>query len=88
MSDSENDATVLGKRPRHGKDVEENGMAMDTDKSREQMDADDDEDDDVGPMPMPFGADSHIVKKKRKGSSNVHSTLSIARTDRACSAPP
>ncbi|PIL22477.1 hypothetical protein GSI_15165 [Ganoderma sinense ZZ0214-1] len=66
MSDSENDATVLGKRSRRGQNVEENRMAEDTNMSREQMDADDDDDEDVGPMPMPAGADGHVVKKKRK----------------------
>ncbi|KAI1793396.1 hypothetical protein LXA43DRAFT_241848 [Ganoderma leucocontextum] len=65
MSDSENDATVLGKRSRHGQHLE-NGTVEDVDKSREQMDVDDDDDDDVGPMPMPAGADGHVVKKKRK----------------------
>ncbi len=83
MSDSENDATVLGKRSRHGQDRD--GMAEDTSdksKSREQMDVDDDEDDDddddVGPMPMPAGADGHVVKKKRKGPFSAPYSLHCA----------
>lgn len=61
MSDSDNDASVLGKRPRDGQEPDVQ------DAHPDPMDADD-SDDDVGPMPMPAGAEGHVVKKKRKGA--------------------
>jgi hypothetical protein len=61
MSDEE---TVLGKRARNGKDVEEDQKPINP--PNEAMD---DSDDDVGPMPMPASTgDNGAVKKKRKGS--------------------
>lgn len=70
MSDSENDASVLGKRTRNGEDLENGGKAEDVERP-DQMDADDDDDDDdddIGPMPMPASAEGHVAKKKRKGA--------------------
>ena len=66
MSDSENDATVLGKRTRESQD---NGNGDVKDTHPDQMDADD-SDDDVGPMPMPSGVEGQATKKKRKGALN------------------
>lgn len=67
MSDSEQDASVLGKRARNGpgtdvpEDVEMNPSSVTQD--------DDDSDDDVGPMPMPEGTPVGTgTKKKRKGA--------------------
>ena len=60
MSDSENDATVLGKRSRHGEGDEP--------MEDHHEDAAEESDDDVGPMPMPAGADGNGAKKKRKGA--------------------
>ena len=61
MLDSDNDTTVLGKRPRNG---EQDGAGPVEDHPEN---AADDSDDDVGPMPMPAGAESNGAKKKRKG---------------------
>ena len=44
MSDSENDATVLGKRSRNGEEPE-NGRVEDVEEQRDQMDTGDDDDD-------------------------------------------
>ena len=64
MSDSEHDASILGKRAR-------NGPGADTSEDAEMKPAapqdEDESDDDVGPMPMPEGADNAVTKKKRKG---------------------
>lgn len=66
MSDSENDATVLGKRERDG----QNGTpAVDASTHGDQSD------EDVGPMPMPSDANG-AVKKKRKGEYII-STLAL-----------
>lgn len=58
MSDSENEATVLGKRDR-----DEQNATLAADASA----YDDQSDEDVGPMPMPSDANT-AVKKKRKGA--------------------
>lgn len=67
MSDSEQDASILGKRARNvpGADGVE-----DADMNPPPNTQDDEEsDDDVGPMPMPEGAAVNTsTKKKRKGS--------------------
>jgi peptidylprolyl isomerase domain and WD repeat-containing protein 1 len=62
MSDSEQDASVLGKRVRN--DDEKNDRIPDNASPTNQDD--DDDDDDVGPMPMPEAANGG-TKKKRKG---------------------
>jgi peptidylprolyl isomerase domain and WD repeat-containing protein 1 len=64
MSDSDNDNTVLGKRPRNRGDAEESPETTDTAKMEV---VEDESDDDVGPMPMPAGAGNGAAKKKRKG---------------------
>lgn len=64
MSDSEQDVTILGKRPRAG-DPEIKDEDMQDSKPVVPVDEEDDDDDDVGPMPMPAGDGG--VKKKRKG---------------------
>jgi hypothetical protein len=65
MSDTEQDASVLGKRPRNGgEDLQSNGNGGVN--PVEPIDEDDDEE--IGPMPMP--ADS-VIKKKRKGVSRL-----------------
>jgi len=62
MSDSERDASVLGKRLRNGGDESRsNGSEDSRPEPKESIEEDDD--DDVGPMPMPVDG----VKKKRKG---------------------
>ncbi|KAI0823930.1 peptidyl-prolyl cis-trans isomerase [Trametes gibbosa] len=66
MSDSENDASVLGKRSRNGQDAEEHPDKHETEERHVPMDADDDDDEDVGPMPMPVDAEGPVAKKKRK----------------------
>lgn len=69
MSDTEQDASVLGKRTRTGeRDPQGSGQNVEDPKPDEPVD-DDDDDDDVGPMPMP--AEAGGVKKKRKGVSNI-----------------
>ncbi|THG98811.1 hypothetical protein EW026_g3436 [Hermanssonia centrifuga] len=66
MSDSEHDASVLGKRSRNGHDDSEMKEANVEDTRQEEEESDDD----VGPMPMPADAlEDVIVKKKRKGTS-------------------
>jgi peptidylprolyl isomerase domain and WD repeat-containing protein 1 len=62
MTDSEQDASVLGKRGRVG-------QANDTETVDVPMV--DDEDDDVGPMPMSADAANGGVKKKRKGAPRL-----------------
>jgi peptidylprolyl isomerase domain and WD repeat-containing protein 1 len=73
MSDSEQDASVLGKRDRNGPEVD---IAQDAEMNPPSVAQDDDEsDDDVGPMPVPEGASSNAVtKKKRKGAFNIGTT--------------
>jgi len=72
MSDSEQDASVLGKRARNGPGTDN---AEDTEmKPPSAIDNDDDDesDDDVGPMPMPVGASTSAgTKKKRKGAFGI-----------------
>ena len=68
MSDSEHDASVLGKRARNGPGAD---ISEDAEMNPPPATQDDDEsDDDVGPMPMPEGAPDKAVvtKKKRKGA--------------------
>ena len=67
MSDSEQDASILGKRARNGPGTD---VAEDADMNPPPTTQDDEEsDDDVGPMPMPEGAQvSAGTKKKRKGA--------------------
>lgn len=70
MSDSEQDASVLGKRARNGPGAD---IPEDAEMNPPPAAQDDDEsDDDVGPMPMPEGApDQAVTKKKRKGASRI-----------------
>ncbi|EIW81070.1 hypothetical protein CONPUDRAFT_165295 [Coniophora puteana RWD-64-598 SS2] len=63
MSDSEQDAKVLGKRGHDNGDAD--GMVQD-DAPPKAVDSNDDSDDDVGPMPMPADAPAGGPKKKRK----------------------
>ncbi|KAI9465600.1 hypothetical protein BJY52DRAFT_1245051 [Lactarius psammicola] len=65
MSDSEQDASVLGKRARNGPGTD---VAEDADMNPPPTTQDDEEsDDDVGPMPMPEGGPVNTgTKKKRK----------------------
>lgn len=67
MSDSEQDASILGKRARN---VPGNDVADDADMNPPPATQDDEEsDDDVGPMPIPEGASVNAgTKKKRKGA--------------------
>ena len=67
MSDSEQDASILGKRARNGPG---NDVAEDADMNPPPTAQDDEEsDDDVGPMPMPEGVSVNAgTKKKRKGA--------------------
>ncbi len=76
MSDSEYDASVLGKRSRNGEDFVDDTAEI---ERHDRMEADDDDDDDVGPMPMPAEAEVHAVKKKRKGGVGC-STLGEVHT--------
>jgi peptidylprolyl isomerase domain and WD repeat-containing protein 1 len=66
MSDSEQDASVLGKRARNGPGTD---LVENVDMNPPSVSQDDDEsDDDVGPMPMPEGTPVGAgTKKKRKG---------------------
>jgi peptidylprolyl isomerase domain and WD repeat-containing protein 1 len=67
MSDSEQDASVLGKRARNGPEADISEDA-DMNPPSATQDDDDSDDDDVGPMPMPEGAPANAAtKKKRKG---------------------
>lgn len=87
MSDSESDATVLGKRSRNGEEPE-NGRVEDVEEQRDQMDTgDDDDDDDVGPMPMPAGAEGRVAKKKRKGTLCMLDLVRRAALNKVCSPP-
>jgi peptidylprolyl isomerase domain and WD repeat-containing protein 1 len=66
-SESEQDASVLGKRARDGPRAD---VSEDTEMNPPPgpQDEDEDSDDDVGPMPMPEGAPANATtKKKRKG---------------------
>ncbi|EJF63476.1 hypothetical protein DICSQDRAFT_83176 [Dichomitus squalens LYAD-421 SS1] len=66
MSETEDNATMLGKRSRNGQDSD-TGRLEDVKERQDQMDTgDDDDDDEVGPMPMPAAAEGRVVKKKRK----------------------
>lgn len=68
MSDSEQDASILGKRARNGPEAD---IPEDTDMNPPSATQDDDnsDDNDVGPMPMPEGAPANAAtKKKRKGA--------------------
>jgi peptidylprolyl isomerase domain and WD repeat-containing protein 1 len=66
MSESEQDASILGKRTRNGNDHLDEGVP-DSAPPTNQEDEDDD-DDGVGPMPMPAEAPVNGgSKKKRKG---------------------
>ena len=68
MSDSEQDASVLGKRARNGPEADISEDA-DMNPPSATQDDDDSDDDDVGPMPMPEGAPANAAtKKKRKGA--------------------
>ena len=71
MSDSERDASVLGKRARNGEGAENDHAEEPERHDPNAMDADDDSDDDVGPMPMPAGTEGRVVKKKRKGACSA-----------------
>ena len=78
MSDSEHDASILGKRARN---VPNAGISEDAEmRPPPAMQEDDDESgDDVGPMPMPEGAvDNVVTKKKRKGVLRIITRGSIA----------
>lgn len=78
MSDSEHDASILGKRARNGPDAETSEDAEMNPPSAVQED-DDESDDDVGPMPMPEGAaENTVTKKKRKGVFRISTRGSIA----------
>jgi len=76
MSDSERDASTLGKRARNGPDADISEDAEMNPPSAIQEE-DDESDDDVGPMPAPEGAtDNSATKKKRKGVfRNYHARL-------------
>lgn len=78
MSDSENDASVLGKRSRNGQEAEEHS-AKEVQAQPDPMDAEDDSDDDVGPMPMPVDAAGPVAKKKRKGQCAIPRTVCHSR---------
>lgn len=69
MSDSEQDASILGKRARNGGA----DIAEDTEMNPPSATLDDDEsDDDVGPMPLPEGTPANAgTKKKRKGMFRI-----------------
>lgn len=60
MSDSQQDASILGKRPWNGDQPQTNGSA---DAELVAPVEEDDDDEEVGPMPMPV---DEAVKKKRK----------------------
>jgi peptidylprolyl isomerase domain and WD repeat-containing protein 1 len=80
MSDSEHDASILGKRARNGPgaDISEDAEMNPPSAIQE---VDDESDDDVGPMPMPEGAaDIAVTKKKRKGVFRIITRGSIARS--------
>jgi peptidylprolyl isomerase domain and WD repeat-containing protein 1 len=62
MSDSEQDASVLGKRTRNKNDQLDDDMPENA-----PPEEDDDDSDDVGPMPMPEAVANAGSKKKRKG---------------------
>jgi peptidylprolyl isomerase domain and WD repeat-containing protein 1 len=81
MSDSEHDASILGKRARNGPDADISEDAEMNPPSAIQED-EDESDDDVGPMPVPEGtpADNTVTKKKRKGVFRIIKRGSIARS--------
>ncbi|KAI0917240.1 hypothetical protein AcV5_007761 [Taiwanofungus camphoratus] len=72
MSSSGQDTSVLGKRSRNGRDVQDENPtkteSVENGVGQASVDGDDDDEgDDVGPMPMPAGNDGNgVVKKKRK----------------------
>ncbi len=76
MSDSEQDAPVLGKRARNGP---ESDVAEDADMNPPPTAQDDEEsDEDVGPMPMPEGDSATTSSnKKRKGASGCDACRTI-----------
>jgi len=79
MSDSEQDASVLGKRARNGPGAD---IPEDTEMNPPSGPQDDEEsDDDVGPMPMPEGAPENAgTKKKRKGAFGITIRTLVLRT--------
>jgi peptidylprolyl isomerase domain and WD repeat-containing protein 1 len=80
MSDSEHDASILGKRARNGPDA---GISEDAEMGPPPaiQEDDDESEDDVGPMPMPEGAaENAVTKKKRKGVFRIITRGSIARS--------
>lgn len=80
MSDSEHDASILGKRARNGPDAVISEDAEMGPPSAIQED-DDESDDDVGPMPMPEGAaENAVTKKKRKGVFGITTRGSKAQS--------
>lgn len=81
MSDSEHDASVLGKRTRNGEDSE----SVPPKAPGHEME--DDSDEDVGPMPMPAGAEG-ATKKKRKGNSSLTVSASVDNTTHLCNSSP
>ncbi|KAF9241111.1 hypothetical protein BU15DRAFT_45146 [Melanogaster broomeanus] len=64
MSDSAQDASVLGKRERV--EEEQNGTLAEDGPFQVAAVEEDESDDDVGPMPMPASANGITTKKKRK----------------------
>ena len=67
MSNSEEDASVLGKRLRNGDGEPPSNSSKDARPPESIEDADSDED--IGPMPL--SVDRAAVKKKRKGLSCI-----------------
>jgi hypothetical protein len=86
MSDSEQDASVLGKRERE--EEEKNGPLAEDGPVRDASANEDESDEDVGPMPMPANANG-TMKKKRKGMSplSVHAITTLLR-QLSCGSPP
>lgn len=87
MSDSEHDASVLGKRARNGPEAD---IAEDADMNPPSTAQEDDEsDDDVGPMPMPEdAAPNTATKKKRKGAFGIGAHWSDPNEGPRRSSPP
>jgi peptidylprolyl isomerase domain and WD repeat-containing protein 1 len=77
MSDSEEDASVLGKRARNRNDIEDGDVPENAPPPNQ---AEDDDDDDVGPMPMPEATNGG-TKKKRKGTYIGHYLLGTRKSD-------
>jgi peptidylprolyl isomerase domain and WD repeat-containing protein 1 len=64
MSDSEQDASVLGKRARNAPEAD---ISEDADMNPPSATQDDDDsDDDVGPMPMAESAPTNAATKKKR----------------------